>query len=351
LTTPGYPQGIQTLLGIAALSPEMREKVLADPLSVAAECRVELTDTERRILGQVKPDNLAHMIDRITDNVAAAGAGVSPRENGEDIRMVSLGHMPDEPETQPMPPAPTGIRPDLPRDDMLITGITPDMPRPRNDRKKPPYLKSMVDRPRSDTPVTGSRSDLPRKGCAALAALAALGAAGTCAVPSMLSSSRGSRPDIPYSKSLKPFTGIASLDRALATSRANHEPVIAVFLHAAPRGESILASQDICTFRSPAVVAAVQAGNVAVIHIDDPWVAVKTKALTDAESAKYEALETPYEKTLDGYGIGGKLPAAVVVAPDGTALKTIIRPTSEKELVKAIREAPELLEGWYNRKK
>ncbi len=348
---PGIPQGLQTLLGIAASSPELRERVLADPLAVAEENLVALSESERKILKEVKPERLAQMIDRITENVAGAGVGLGTQAVEGDVEMVTLGHMPDEPEPMPMPPAPTGIRPDMPA------------PRTEDSSGDPAYLKAMVDRP-PPTPVTGSRSDLPKKGCAALATLAALGGVGACLVSS--TTVTGSRPDIPISARDGAITGIAKLDAALAASRDSRTPLIAVFYHAAPpqlpvavAGASagladditIRSSQTLCAFKSPAVISAVQTEDASVIHIDDPWIGVEGKRPSDEAAKQYETIEGPYEATLEKYGIKGNLPAVLFLAPDGTALQALICPTDEEKLVQAIKKSGGLLENWKKRRK
>ncbi len=335
--------GIEKLVALASLSPDWRKKVLADPLAASSEADLELSENERAIIASVPRATLEQMIDRITENVASAGVEFGARPGDDDIEMVSLGHMPDEPPPIPMPRAPTSIRPDMPS------------PRTEDSSGDPVCLKAMSMGTRPDTPVTGMRSDLPKKGCTALAALAALGAAGTCALSS-LSVSRGNRPDIPYSNRHRALTGIDKLNQALAASGHSKTPVIAVFYHPAPpqfpaKESDIIKSQDLCTFRSPGLVAAVQTVQLTVVHIDDPWVGVKGKKLSDADAENYEALEDPYEATLEKYGIKGKLPAVVFLAPDGTALQTLIRPTDEQKLVQSLRRSGEPLEAWKKSRK
>jgi len=296
MTGPGYPQGIQTLLGIAASSPDLREKVLADPLAVAAEHAVDLSESERKILAQIRTDRLAQMIDRITDNVAAAGAGLVPRPADEDIRMVTLGHMPDKPE--PMPPPPT--------------------------------------------PVTGSRSDLPKKGCAALAALTALGVGGTCLMSTTVTT--GISPDIPRRRHLLGTSDISRLDHVLKTAADEDRPVMAVFLHPALGAEDqdLAEAQKRC-FTNDDLRKHISDSSIILIGLRDPWEDTRGKRLSDAEAREYGEREDPYEAKLVKYGIKGQLPAVVFLAPDGSVLKSLIRPKTSEALRAAVDSVPQLM--------
>ncbi len=156
------PQGLEKLVAVAALSPEWRAKVLADPLAAADEAELKFTDNERAVIKSVTPDALAGMIDsfgksvprpsglgRLAAGAAAAGAAAAAllaatlTGCGDGGPVGTQGIQPDVPpekprKVEPAPPATEGIRPDVPES------------KPRDVKPAPPATRGM-------------RSDLPEK--------------------------------------------------------------------------------------------------------------------------------------------------------------------------------------------
>jgi len=129
------PRGLEKLVALAKLSSDWRAKVVADPVSAAGEAGLELSDSERAIVKSVTAASLEQMIDSFGAKLPqprklgrmAAGAAAAA------LLATALTGCSDEPE----PPAPTGIRPDVP-------ASKPEQPEPA-----PPATK-------------GSRPDIPK---------------------------------------------------------------------------------------------------------------------------------------------------------------------------------------------
>jgi hypothetical protein len=59
------PRGIESLLRRAASDTAFRGHFLADPLAAAAAAGLDLTVSERAVLGALPGDQLARLVDRI----------------------------------------------------------------------------------------------------------------------------------------------------------------------------------------------------------------------------------------------------------------------------------------------
>ena len=121
----GKPRGIEALLRRAAASPKVEEQLRADPIAAAQQAGIELTESERLILGATPPGQLEQML---------AGYRVARPERRGFLRRawaaalalvlgpaVLAGCGEDLEDDNPPPvrglepdiPAPTGSRPDL----------------------------------------------------------------------------------------------------------------------------------------------------------------------------------------------------------------------------------------------
>ena len=131
---PEVPQGIDKLVAVAALGPEWRAKVLSDPLGAAEEAELELSDSERAIIGSVPRAALKTMVDSFARAVgprppsvartavrAAAAALLATSLNGCN-GCPTRGIQPDKPpptrkKVEPSPRASHGTRP-RPREEL-----------------------------------------------------------------------------------------------------------------------------------------------------------------------------------------------------------------------------------------
>ena len=289
------PRGIERLLTLAGLSAEWRGKVLADPLAAADEAKIELSESERAILKSTPRGYLEQMADslacshgRPVMSVAAAGVAAAA------LLATGLSGCGDG-----CSPATEGIRPDIP-------SSKPAEPPPER--------------------VT-----------------------------------QGARPNVP--PEAPPVQWLASLDEALAEAKKSNRAAMAVFLIPpeqlpAPdpnRGISVEeASQMVCSSDSKEFRLAVKGANLVAVKVAKPIPPFDAKAkteLTDKERGllkDYQKRLAAYEAVLKKYGLDGdgKLPTVVFLAPDGSELSKLARPTEEAKLIEAIKAVPPQLAKW-----
>lgn len=112
---PDVPRGIERVVALASASETLREQVLQDPLAAADKAGLKLTDTERSVLKSVSRPSLEAMI-----KVAGAALLAAGLAGCDQLRSVSMGIQPDEPEPKTQPEdsfervAPGGILADEP---------------------------------------------------------------------------------------------------------------------------------------------------------------------------------------------------------------------------------------------
>ncbi len=177
------PRGVEVLVKKAAVDPEFRSVLLERRAAAAEEIGLELTDSEKAMIGIVPERQLesiiAHtdvpdtqrrafmgraavvMLAALGTGLATAGVGCTKGIRPKEVP-VTDGIRPDMPqETKPKPapenlPAPTGIRPDMPQEakpkpppakPATTKGIRPDVPKPK--------------RPPSGAVSRGVRPDIP----------------------------------------------------------------------------------------------------------------------------------------------------------------------------------------------
>jgi len=316
VAVPGsrVPRGIERLLTLAGLSAEWRGKVLADPLAAADEAKIELSESERAILKSTPRGYLEQMADSLACShgrpvLDKAAAGVAAAA-------------------------------------LLATGLAGC----------------------GDDMSAGSRSDVPRPRAGKLAGL--LLAAGPLSPDEMLPV-LGILAKQPPPKAAEPKPAeeapavqwLASLDDALAQAKKENRAVMAVFLFPpeklpAPdpnRGISVEeASQTVCSSDSREFRLAVKGANLVAVKVAKPIPPFDAKAkteLTDKERGllkDYQKRLAAYEAVLKKYGLDGdgKLPTVVFLAPDGSELSKLARPTEEAKLVEAIKAVPPQLAKW-----
>jgi len=153
------PRGVEVLVKKAAVDPEFRRVLLERRAAAAELIGLELTASEKAMIGVVPERQLENIVahTEVPDaqrrafmgaaaaamvaalGVAAGGCNPTLGIRPEDVPATD-GIRPDMPEgTEPKPapaapPAPTGIRPDVPADARTSKGIRPDVPKP----KRPP---------------------------------------------------------------------------------------------------------------------------------------------------------------------------------------------------------------------
>ncbi|MFC1679837.1 hypothetical protein ACFL2T_06470 [Elusimicrobiota bacterium] len=87
--------GIEALVAKAAADPDLRVKVIADPVGASKEAGVSLSDTEREILRAVARRTLTNMVE--TFEKTGIFVFASAEQPPDDVMAVSLGIEPDEP--------------------------------------------------------------------------------------------------------------------------------------------------------------------------------------------------------------------------------------------------------------
>ena len=164
--TGAIPRGIEVLVKKAAVDPEFRELLFAQRGAAAAAIELELDPAEDAMLSAIPREQLAQIVSQTIVPVeqrrvflgrlamamlAVLGAGMVGCDS-KDESVYTLGSQPDRPRkkrvrsdqptnaptpTQPAPPAPAGVRPDLPATNSPSTnnppppptrGIQPDRP-------------------------------------------------------------------------------------------------------------------------------------------------------------------------------------------------------------------------------
>jgi hypothetical protein len=128
------PRGLEKLVALAGVSPEWRERVLADPLAAAGEAELELSESERAIVSSIPRHAFEQMVESFAGKAPrpkgikrmAAGAAAAAllatalTGCGDDRGPAPTGSRPDVPPAkpatpEPAPPATKGSRPDLPK--------------------------------------------------------------------------------------------------------------------------------------------------------------------------------------------------------------------------------------------
>ena len=296
------PQGMERLLTLAGISAEWREKVLADPLSAAAEAGIELLESERAILKAVPRAALEgmagsfarkHGFAAIAKSVAGAAAAAAL------LVTTACGGA---------PPACGGIRAD--------------------DPPPPP--------PNEGTPApAGIRPDVPEEAPAVLwmnsldAALAQAKKDNRAVMAVFFPSARPGQPKPPP----PPTRGISMDEPEVSTVEESRKVLLA-------EGKE---------FR-----AAVRNADLVSVRLSKPPVMPRPRLLDPDQaahsaqaSAAYEKEVAAYEAALKKYGLEEeKLPAVVWLAPDGSELARLVQPDEESILVKTIGEVPPKLAAW-----
>jgi hypothetical protein len=281
--SPGQvSQGIEKLVTLAALSPEWREKVLEDPLAAAAEAKLELSDSERAVIAGIPRETLEKTI----DGMRAAGS-----------RALPVGRI-----------------------------------------------------------VAGTAT-------AAAAAAAALLATTSCTL--------GHRAAV-YERPIGPQPpalpeGASELERTLARARLTgddavaYRAVMAVFPHPDPpppqqggvvvgisprhqQAWSINSCNALITSESLTIKNALRDAGLLRARVIRPEQLPEDVPLEDQRAARQKLEE--YQKVLRRYEVDRTLPAVVFLAPDGSELKKVICPTTERELLREIKSVPPLLAEW-----
>ncbi len=169
------PVGLEQLMAMAAVSDEFSDALSEDREAALEASGVELTSTERAILGSVDDDALQRM-------VAGVGMGIPEQDRRGFLNMsaaavlalvgggslaagaagcdrTSKGHRPDH-------PAPTGARPDRPEDDQPVekkTGAETESETEAETETEPETKKPDAGRPPPPKPPTGARPDRPKR--------------------------------------------------------------------------------------------------------------------------------------------------------------------------------------------
>ncbi len=295
------PQGMERLLTLAGISAEWREKVLADPLSAAAEAEIELSESERAILKAVPRAALEgmagsfarkHGFAAIAKSVAGAAAAAAL------VVTTACGGA---------PPACGGIRAD--------------------DPPPPP--------PNEGTPApAGIRPDVPEEAPAVLW-MNSLDAA-------LAQAKKDNRAVMAVFLHPKPRVNYHNPDgtRGIRPDPAN------------PTLEE--KSQRAVLSDSKEFRAAVGNADLVSVRLSKPPVMPRPRPLGPDQAAHsaqafaaYEKEVAAYEAALKKYGLEEeKLPAVVWLAPDGSELARLVQPDEESILVKTIGEVPPKLAAW-----
>jgi hypothetical protein len=294
------PRGMEKLVALAGLSEEWSRKVLADPLAAAAEGKIELSDSERAIVGSIPREAFARMIEgfsrsgavgsspiaKVAAGTAAAAllvtgisyAGESPGAKG--------GARADVPQPNPRVgmPAPTGSRPDVPNEAPKVLWMTDLEAAVAQAKKAKRAVMAVFLHPNPPTP----------------------------------------RP-------------IAGLSRKVAEETA------------------IVFSQDLLKREAKSFRKAVKNSNVLAVRVikpSAPGFMAAARELTPKEKKQirtYHRKLAAYNAALKKYAIAEKLPAVVFIAPDGSQLSKLERPAAEKKLTAAVEAVPPLLAKWIIR--
>jgi len=175
------PRGIEVLVKKAAVDPEFRELLFEQRGGAAAAIELELDPAENAMLNAIPREQLAQIVGQTTVPVeqrraflgrlavamlAVLGAGLAGCKP-ESVHVTSLGIQPERPGTDGIrpdrptnappplqPPAPAGVRPDLPSTNSpstnrpyLTRGIQPDRPKSDATNIPPPPAGIQPDRP------------------------------------------------------------------------------------------------------------------------------------------------------------------------------------------------------------
>jgi hypothetical protein len=120
--TISVPRGMESLLTLAAMNEDWKDKTLADPLRAAAEADIQLSPSESAILKAIPAKTLGQMIlsiirtrlAPIRDTALAAGTASAALLAATDVlgEVASLGIRPDIPPepAEPAVPAPAQIK-------------------------------------------------------------------------------------------------------------------------------------------------------------------------------------------------------------------------------------------------
>jgi hypothetical protein len=281
--------------------------VLADPIRAAGEGGIALSASEQAIVASIPPANLAGMIDGFARSRGLAGMPAAKFAAGAAaaaaaaMLLVSggLGQAGEQPsaaggvradEPPPPPPkqgvpAPTGIRPDEPEEAPAVLWMT-DL---------------------------GAAQEQAARGRRALMAV-------------FLTTPKPPRPRPPVTSrgisADSPRVSVEERSRRLLVSESKDVRV-------AVRNAGLLA--------------------VRVTRPVPPFDLSEKRNLTPEEVdavKKYTEAKRTYEEALEKHAIADSLPAVVFAAPDGSALRKLVRPTAEADLVAAIRAVPPLLARW-----
>jgi hypothetical protein len=297
------PRGMERLVALAGMSPGWREKVLSDPLAAALEGGIELSGSERAILSSIPRAAFQRMIGGF------ARSGMTP---GQHVAKVAAGAAAAA---------------------LLVTGL--------GYSGESPSAKGGA---RSDVPPPNPKVGMPAP--------------------------TGSRPDLP---DVAPkVLWMTDLEAAIAQARKTKRAVMAVFGHPNPGAGKKLPpsrpnagvsaetlkltaaekSQKICMTTSKAFRKAVKNSGALAVRVVKPYppgFMTAARELTPKEQKQikaYSAKLKTYNAALKKYGIAKTLPSVVFIAPDGSQLGSLKRPTAEKKLIAAISAIPPLLAKW-----
>jgi len=220
---------------------------------------------------------------------------------------------------------------------------------------------------------------------------AALLAAGF-AVPSMMKSTRGIRPDVPPTNPHKldpvgtvggdrpepedapPVPLSDSLEVALAMAVQEKRPVMAVFRHPKPPVKKWISdrpgsqgirpdpvdvgieqrAQNVLETNGKGFRAAAADARLYVARLARPFILADLGLRGTAEveqklADKYMRDFAAYEGALKRYGLDEtKLPTAIFLAPDGSELSRLVQPQEESQLIEAIKAVPAQLTKWFD---
>jgi hypothetical protein len=287
------PDGLERLLAVAAAQADWKRKVLADPVGAAEAAGIALSASERAILKSMPPSALERLIAPFAGRASALG-GVKAAGLAAAALLSTVFN------AEGTPPAPTGIRPDVPP--------SPAAPAP------------------TDAKPAGIRPDVPP----------------------------GPEAPRPADEARAPSaSGVESLDTALAAAAKTGQAVMAVFLIPDParEGGAIAAggvradepkvkqsnqSRQMLSARDAEIRNAAQNAKLLVAKVAPPAATGKD---AEAKWAAYQALLRKHE-------LHDQLPTVLFLAPDGSALSKHVRPTDPKALGEAIKAVPPLLARW-----
>jgi len=297
------PRGMEKIVALAGMNAEWHQKVLADPLGAASEAGIELSPSERVILGSIPPEALRRMIDGFARSGVTPGHQVGKVAAGAAaaaLLVTGLGYTAEGPSAKggarsdvppPKPtvgmPAPTGSRPDVPDEAPKVLWMTDLDAAVAQAKKTRRAVMAVFLHPHPQD--TGDRG--------------------------LEVASDGMRPDVPK---LSPEAKSQKI--CLANSKAFRKAV---------KNSSVLA--------------------VKVLKPSAPGFMAAARELTPKEKkeiAAYRKKLATYSAALKKYGIVKKLPAVVFIAPDWSRLSKLEQPKTEKKLVEAIKAVPPLLAKW-----